>query len=173
MPVHGRNVSVLLVGHEPSLRDTYALLFQFEGYIAHAVPLHDLRSTLKGSAFRVVVMDHTLSAEERRVGVQIVRRLTPQTRTVALHSSAKDCGADLAMDSREGAEAILLAVRNSWMLANRALGSLSEAHRVSPTICGEANAAQPRVGGNPKTAKRIRGHLLPNVNRTLVVPTAK
>ena len=110
MPAHGRNVSVLIVGHEPSLRETYALIFHSEGYFAHAIALQDLGSTLKCTAFDVVVMDHTLSAEERKTGVQIVNSLMPRSRTVALHSSAKDCGADLAMDSREGAEAILQGV---------------------------------------------------------------
>ena len=107
MTAHGRDISVLLVGTEPSLRDTYALLFQFAGYLAHCVALEQLESVAKGTAFSVVVFDHTLSESQRKTAVQSVRRLAPQAKTVALHSSAKDCGADLSMDSREGPVEIL------------------------------------------------------------------
>jgi DNA-binding response OmpR family regulator len=107
MPAHDRDISVLLVGHEPSLRDTYALLFQFAGYLAESVALEELESAAKRMAFAVIVLDHTLSLEQRKAAVQTVRRLTPQAKTVALHSSAKDCGADLSMDSRDGPGEIL------------------------------------------------------------------
>lgn len=100
-------VQFLSFGREPALRDTYSLLFHSDGYFSHAIALEDLASTLQTTAFDVVVMDHTLSAEERKTVVQIVRSVLPRSQTVALHSSARDCGADLAMDSREGAPAIL------------------------------------------------------------------
>lgn len=110
MPASGRSVAVLLVGHEPSIRDTYALIFHKAGYIAHAIGPEDLEPTLKGTAFAVAVMDHTLLKKERTVAVQVVRKLTPRARTVTLHYSGRDSGADLVMDSREGPEAILQAV---------------------------------------------------------------
>jgi DNA-binding response OmpR family regulator len=110
MPAHGRDVSVLLVGHEPSIRDTYALIFHKAGYIAHAIGPEDLEPTLKGTVFAMAVMDHTLSKEERTAAVQAVRKLTPRARTVALHCSGRDSGADVVMDSRDGADAILEAL---------------------------------------------------------------
>jgi DNA-binding response OmpR family regulator len=110
MTAHGRDISVLLVGHEPSLRDTYALLFEFAGYAAHSAAVEQLESAVKHTAFTVVLFDHTLSESQRRSAVQTVRMLAPQSKTVALHSSAKDCGADLIMDSREGPVEILARV---------------------------------------------------------------
>jgi DNA-binding response OmpR family regulator len=123
MPAHGARIALLVVGNEPSLRDTYALLFHRDSYIAHAVALQDLSSTLRGGAFDVVVLDHTLSQEERKTGVHTIRVLMPQSLTVALHSRAQDCGADLVMDSREGPEAILQAVTELVHRA-RARGSM-------------------------------------------------
>lgn len=65
MPVHGSKLCVLVAGHEPALRDTYALILQGCGYIARALALQDLCSTLKDGPVDVVILDHTLSAKER------------------------------------------------------------------------------------------------------------
>lgn len=111
MTAHDR--PVLIVSHDSSLRETYALLFRDDGYPTHASELQDLPSTfLNGAHVGVVVMDHTLSQEERKAVVEITRQLARGAQTVILHSSGKDCGADLAMDSREGAAQILAAVKN-------------------------------------------------------------
>jgi DNA-binding response OmpR family regulator len=107
MPASGRITAVLVVSHEPNLRETYTMLFQQAGYTAQAAELSHSVGRMKAIRFSALVMDHTLSKEERYSLVQLARQLSPQTKTVAFHSSAKDCGADLAMDSREGAAAIL------------------------------------------------------------------
>jgi DNA-binding NtrC family response regulator len=111
MPAHDR--SVLIVSHDSSLRETYALLFNDDGYPTQSTELQDLPSTLlTGDNVGMVVMDHTLSQEERKAIVQIIQQLARDVHTVILHSSGKDCGADLSMDSREGAARILEAVKN-------------------------------------------------------------
>jgi CheY-like chemotaxis protein len=107
MSASGRTVAVLVVSHEPNLRDTYSMLFQQAGYTAQAAEPADAPGRLKAIAFSAVVMDHTLSKEERQTLVRVARQLSPQIKTVAFHSSAGDCGADLAMDSREGVKAIV------------------------------------------------------------------
>jgi CheY-like chemotaxis protein len=107
MRAAARTTAVLVVSHEPMLRETYTMLFQQAGYSAQAAELTESIGRLKAIAFSAVVMDHTLSQEERYCLVRLVRQLSPQIKTVAFHSSAKDCGADLAMDSRDGAAAIL------------------------------------------------------------------
>lgn len=107
MPARGQGIGVLVVGHEPSLRETYALLFDAAGYRAHPTELNHSPSRLKAGAFALLVMDHTLSKEERTSLVELARQLAPNIKVAALHASAQDCGADLVMDSREGAEAIL------------------------------------------------------------------
>jgi DNA-binding response OmpR family regulator len=107
MTASGRSVAVLVVGHEPNLRETYTMLFQQAGYTAEQAELDRSVSRLKTDTFALVVMDHTLSKDERQSLVRLARRVSPDIKVVAFHSSAKDCGADLAMDSREGAAAIL------------------------------------------------------------------
>jgi len=107
MPPSGQNTVVLVVGNEPSLRETYSLLFQRAGYGADCVEVHDCESALSNGKFGLVVIDHTLSKPDRKSLVKTVRRIAPAARVVAFHSSAQDCGADLTMDSREGAAAIL------------------------------------------------------------------
>ncbi|MCI0352149.1 MAG: hypothetical protein L0Z53_22240 [Acidobacteriales bacterium] len=115
MSASGHNpVSVLIVSHEPMLRDTYTMLFQQAGYIAEQAELDQSPRRLKTGTFALLVMDHTLSKDERESLVLLARQLSPNSKTVALHSSAKDCGADLAMDSREGAEEILKRVKEMF-----------------------------------------------------------
>jgi DNA-binding response OmpR family regulator len=99
--------AVLVVGHEPMLRETYSMLFEQAGYVAVQAELDQSPRRLKAGEFTLLVMDHTLSKEERESLISLARQLSPGAKTVALHSSARDCGADLAMDSREGADAIL------------------------------------------------------------------
>lgn len=114
--------SILVVSHEPSLRDTYAWLFRSEGHLSYGVDVDELCSTLKGSVFEVVVIDHTLSRYERKAAVQHVRQLAPKALTVALHKSGNDSGADLNMDSRQGAPIVLEAVNKLLNRNYRARG---------------------------------------------------
>src|SRR5262245_45619243 len=83
------------------------MLFHQAGYIAQAAELSDSIGCMKAIAFSAIVMDHTLSRDERQSMVRIAHQLSPNIKAVAFHSSAQDCGADLAMDSREGTETIL------------------------------------------------------------------
>ena len=107
----GRSSAVLVVSHDPVLRETYTILFEQAGYTAQAADLSHSLGRLKSIRFSALVMDHTLSKEERRSLVLVARQLAPKARTVVFHRSAGDCGADLAMDSREGATAILNRVK--------------------------------------------------------------
>ena len=99
-------IKMLLVSHEPALRDSYSFVFQTAGYVVHAVPVEALPITIKATSFDVLVMDHTLSEQERKAGVYIAHQLVPKLSTVVLHASGGDCGADLTIDSREGIEVI-------------------------------------------------------------------
>ena len=108
MSASGRNpATILVVGHEPMLRETFSTLFQQAGYVVEEAELDQSPRRLKHGRFALLVMDHTLSKEERESLVILTRQLSPSAKTLALHASGKDCGADLAMDSREGADEIL------------------------------------------------------------------
>ena len=139
MSVSGRTVAVLVVSHEPNLGETYTMLFQQAGYTAQAAALTDAVGRMKAFQFSALVMDHTLSKDERQTLVRLARQLTPQIKIVAFHSSASDCGADLAMDSREGVQAILQRV-----------AALMDAKPIIP-----AGISSPTPSAIPGQARRI------------------
>jgi len=103
-------IKVLFVGHEQRSRDTYSEVFHTAGYGVHAVPVEALAITLKATNFDVLVMDHTLSEQERKAGIYIAHQLVPKMHTLVLHSSGTGCGADMVVDSREEASVILEAL---------------------------------------------------------------
>ena len=109
MPVRGR-VSLLVVSHERTLRQTYGLLFLASRYAVRSVDPSHLENALQRFRFRVVLMDHTLKEKERKAAVRLIRLHAPEARIVALHASAGDSGADIIMDSREGPAAIIEAI---------------------------------------------------------------
>jgi DNA-binding response OmpR family regulator len=111
MPARG-GVTVLVVSHELTLRQTLGLVFLGAGFGVRSVELGDLATLLQRINFRVVLLDHTLTREERHSAVPLIRRLSPNTRVVALHASARDSGADLHMDSREGIAGVVEAVKD-------------------------------------------------------------
>jgi hypothetical protein len=109
MPARGR-VTLLVVSHEPALRQTYGLIFLSARYAVRSVDVSNLDSALQRVKFHMVLIDHTLTELERKATVRLVRLRAPGARIVALHASAGDCGADVAMDSRDGAAAIIEAI---------------------------------------------------------------
>lgn len=107
MAADNRRIRVLVVGREPPLREIYAILFNRAGYQTLAADIEGALGLLTTVKAHVLVIDHTLSKEQRHRFVHLARRLSSTVRILALHSAAKDCGADLAMDSRLGPDAIL------------------------------------------------------------------
>ena len=105
-----RPVAVLVVGCDSSLRQTYAMMFEQAGYTAEHSDFDGSPRRLKAHNFLLLVVDHTLSQDQRNTLVRVARQLSPGIKVMALHSSGKDCGADLVMDSRRGGDAILAAV---------------------------------------------------------------
>src|SRR5262249_13730799 len=94
------------VGLDRPLRDTYAILFNRAGYWPETADFQDaLRLVALNAA--ALVIDHTLSKEQRGWLINSVRNVSSSIRILVLHSAAKDSGADLAMDSRLGPDAIL------------------------------------------------------------------
>jgi len=111
MPHPGGLIKVLLISHDQALRDRYISLFRTAGYFVHTAGVQFLAITLRAAAnFDVLVLDHTLSQQERKTSVYIAKVLVPQMHTLVLHSSGGDNGADLAVDSRKGVPVILEAV---------------------------------------------------------------
>jgi DNA-binding response OmpR family regulator len=99
---------VLLASRDTTLRATQEEIFRKAGYPLYSVTTpQDVERVLGSVIFRLVILDHTLTREERCDLVGVVRRLAPRTFVVVLHASGQDCGADLALDSRLGVETVL------------------------------------------------------------------
>jgi DNA-binding response OmpR family regulator len=111
MSANNRSIRILVVGREPALLETYAILFTRAGYQTQTAGLGESAQLLETVKHGVLVLDHTLSKEQRHWLVHLARKASLNTRVMALHSNARDCGADLAMDSREGPDAIVAGVR--------------------------------------------------------------
>ena len=109
MPARGR-VTLLVVSHELTLRQTYGLIFLATRYAVRSVEPSQLENALQRFKFQVGLMDHTLKEKERKAAARLIRARAPEARIVALHASAADSGADIIMDSREGPTAIIEAI---------------------------------------------------------------
>jgi DNA-binding response OmpR family regulator len=107
MAADNRHICILVVGREAPLREIYAILFKRAGYRAEATDIEVALPLLTRLKAHVLVVDHTLSKEQRHRFVRSVRQVSSSVRILALHSAAKDSGADLVMDSRLGPDAIL------------------------------------------------------------------
>jgi hypothetical protein len=107
MAADNRHIRILVIGREQPLREIYAILFNRAGYQAVAADVEGALGLLTTAKAHVLVIDHTLSKEQRHRFVHSARQLSSTVRILALHSAAKDSGADLVMDSRLGPDAIL------------------------------------------------------------------
>jgi len=103
-------IKVLFVSHQQRSRDTYSDVFHTAGYGVHAVPVEALAITVKATNFDVLVMDDTLSEQERKAGVYIAHQLVPKMHTLVLDSIGTGCGADVVLESPGGASVILEAL---------------------------------------------------------------
>jgi DNA-binding response OmpR family regulator len=99
---------VLFVTRDDSSLATQVQVFREAGYPVHtAASTDEARSALKGSLFRLIILDHSLSQAERLALVKFTRQLAPRTFVLVLHASGRDCGADLVLDSRLGDQTVL------------------------------------------------------------------
>jgi DNA-binding response OmpR family regulator len=105
--------TVLFASCDLDFRQTQERMFLQAGYqtygVSSAAAAQDI---LRAFTFRLVILDHTLSREERLALVQLTRQLSPRTLVVVLHASGQDTGADLVLDSRLGSDRILQQVRH-------------------------------------------------------------
>jgi DNA-binding response OmpR family regulator len=105
--------TVLFASRDAALRQAQEQIFLAAGYQVYGVSsAAAAQDVLRAFAFRLVILDHNLSREERLALVQLTRQLSPKTFVVVFHASGQDSGADLALDSRLGSDKILPQVRH-------------------------------------------------------------
>lgn len=111
MTPHPGGFSVLVVSAEGSIRQTRVLLLEQAGHTPQvAESCARAKEALQLSQFDLVILDHTLSKDDRIHFIQSMHKTGSITRVLLLHKSAADCGADLHLDSREGPDALIAAI---------------------------------------------------------------
>jgi DNA-binding response OmpR family regulator len=104
---------VLFASRDADFLQMQKRIFLGAGYQVYAVATAAAaQDILRSFGFRLLVLDHNLSREERLALVQLTRQLSPKTFVVVLHASGQDTGADLVLDSRLGPDKILPQVRH-------------------------------------------------------------
>lgn len=113
MSPHPGGFSVLVVSAEGSIRQTRVLLLEEAGHSPQvAESCARAKEALQLAKFDLVILDHTLSKNDRIDFIQSMRKMGSITRILLLHKSAADCGADLHLDSREGPGALISAINS-------------------------------------------------------------
>lgn len=111
MPSQRSGFFVLVVSAEASIRQTRVLLLEEAGFTPQiAESCVQAKEIVQLAKFHLVLLDHTLSKDDRVDLIQFIRKMDSITRVLLLHKSGADCGADLHLDSREGPEVLISAI---------------------------------------------------------------
>lgn len=111
MAPHPSGLSLLVVSAELSIRQTRLLLLEEAGHTPQvAESCAQAKEVLQLTKFDLVILDHTLSKDDRVDLIQFIRKTGVTTRILLLHKSGVDSGADLYLDSRDGPDALISAI---------------------------------------------------------------
>jgi DNA-binding NtrC family response regulator len=114
--------SILYAENEEEILATQAEIFKKAGYATtQVVGRAAAEQALKQGSFELIILGHTLSKEDRHHLPYKARKANENMRILVLHASGNHPAVDMAMDSRQGPEAVLKAV--STLLAKKAVGA--------------------------------------------------
>lgn len=86
-------------------------IFEQAGYtVEAAIGRAAIEQAVRASKYDVVVLGHTLSKDDRHHLPYMAKKSGEDTQVLVLHASGKHHAVDFAIDSREGAEAVLNAM---------------------------------------------------------------
>lgn len=106
--------SILNVGRDQRLLETRSWVLEHAGYrVVRATDLAEVEARLKAELLDVVVVCHTLSAEECRVALQLARRLRPAIQRLVMTASAtavSDGQQEAVLSAYDGPIALVRAV---------------------------------------------------------------
>jgi DNA-binding NtrC family response regulator len=110
--------SVLYAENDKNTLSSQTEILQKAGFmVTQAIGRAAAEQQLKQAKFDLLVLGHTLSKDDRHHLPYKARKADENMRILVLHASGKHPAVDIAMDSREGPEAILRAV--SSLLAKK------------------------------------------------------
>ena len=86
-------------------------IFQQAGYtVSQALGRAAIDQALKSGHYDVVVLGHTLNKDDRHHLPYMAKKSGRDTQVLVLHASGKHPAVDIALDSRDGHEAVLKAM---------------------------------------------------------------
>jgi DNA-binding response OmpR family regulator len=112
IPVPSRG-KILYCENDPHVLNTESTIFEHAGYaVDHARGRSAAEQSMGTASYDVVVLGHTLSKDDRHHLAYMAKKSGTTTRVLVLHASGKHPAVDLAIDSREGAKAVLAALNS-------------------------------------------------------------
>ncbi len=103
---------LLYCENDEAVLKTQSKVFEAAGYaVTRVVGRAAAQETIRTGQFDVVVLGHTLSKDDRHHLPYMAKKAT-DTPVLVLHASGKHPAVDYAMDSRQGDEAVLKAIRS-------------------------------------------------------------
>ncbi|MCI0348084.1 MAG: hypothetical protein L0Z53_01555 [Acidobacteriales bacterium] len=110
--------SVLYAENDEKILAAQAEMIQKAGYAVTQVQGRAAaEQALKQGSFELMILGHTLSKDDRHHLPYKARKANEDMRILVLHASGNHPAVDMAMDSRQGPEAVLKAVAS--LLAKR------------------------------------------------------
>ncbi len=89
--------------------EAHAATMHKAGYeVQRAVGRREVQNALSQAKFDVVVLGHTLTRDDRHHLPYIAKKANPNTRVLVIHASGKHHEVDLAIDSRQDGDRLLL-----------------------------------------------------------------
>ena len=113
-----QKTSILYAENDDDILASQAAVLQKAGHtVPQGVGRAAAEQALKQGTVELVILWHTLSKEDRHHLPYKARKANEGTRILVLHASGNHPAVDMAMDSRQGPEAVLNAV--STLLAKK------------------------------------------------------
>ena len=110
--VPGSQGKILYCEVDGNVLATQSRIFEKAGYIverAHSRAAAD--QALRNGTYDVVVLGHTLTKDDRHHLPYMAKKAAGDTQVMVLHASGKHPAVDIALDSRDGEEAMIAALR--------------------------------------------------------------
>ncbi len=105
--------NILYGENDATVLASEAKVFEQAGYtVSRATGRVAIDQALKTGHYDVVLLGHTLSKDDRHHLPYMAKKSGRDTQVLVLHASGKHPAVDIALDSREGHEAVLKAIRS-------------------------------------------------------------
>lgn len=104
---------ILYCENDEKLLSAQGKIFEHAGYTVECVQGRAAaEKALKNGSFDVVVLGHTLTRDDRHHLPYMAKKSARDTQVMVLHASGRHHAVDISLDSRDGDEAMLAALKS-------------------------------------------------------------